>query len=443
MSVNNQDQTRMGGTPMMPGQGTRGIAPDGENVARGQYGLASSVPNPAGHPGHSDTGESAAGTSTGLPATNSTIPSSTAAAGNLNGAQPMDWEPGDAPILHQLNSLAQILKRQQQEHHQLVAEVIRMREKQEYPVPVLTEVDTLFPEASVNPVFTTDTVQDQLKNVLKHRFPPNCNFPDHPQEYDDWAYALINEFKLISDVELAGHPLPEPLKLQLAARTLPSAKSRDWIAELQRKDQAKQTFKEYLIYFRHLWGQQVPNADLKWEWQDLRQTGSVKEFIRVVKEKAAHFVPRPSADQVYERILGGLKERVRDEMRRTPIAQVPDFRRNPDNWEAWVISLDTTSYRASRPKRPAGRFNNMGEDADSQVVEDLSASSAGTDSDTGSTEDEDDEMSDGQLNAMRNSKGRFKRSNRKTKKTDKATKPKKKMDGKKLDLSRIKCFGCN
>jgi hypothetical protein len=173
----------------------------------------------------------------------------------------------------------------------------------------------------------------------------------------------------------------------------------------------------------------------------LRQTGSVKEFISVVKEKAAHIVPRPSADQVYERILGGLKERVRDEMRRTPIAQVPDFRKTPDNWKVWVISLDTTSYRASRPKRPAGRFNNMSEDADSQLVEDSSASSAGTDSDTESTGDED-EMSDGQLNAMRDGKGRFKRSFRRTKKTDKPTKLKKKKDGKKLDLSRIQCFGC-
>src|ERR1700722_19014721 len=170
MSANNQDQPRMSGTPRMPGQGTRRIAPDGDNVAGGQYGLTPLVSNPAELPDQRELGISAAGTPQGLSAAdsttrnipqdqNSTPPSSAAAAGNFTGAQPMDWEPGDTSVLHQLANITQTmelfkrtLQEQQQEHHQLVTEMTRMREKQEYPVPVLTEMDTLFPEASVNPV---------------------------------------------------------------------------------------------------------------------------------------------------------------------------------------------------------------------------------------------------------------------------------------------------
>jgi hypothetical protein len=210
----------------------------------------------------------------------------------------MDWQPGASYSMRELQMLVQNmhqetqynmkaiqgslqdslnmqhkehkdnLNMQHKEHEELVKQVTLLREAQEHPLKVSNEADSLFLGASPNPVFTTVHVQDKVRNILRYRTPPNCMYSGIPQEFDSWAHAMINENKMIELTELQGQSLPEPLKLQLAARALPAGKSGDWIDESQREDQPKKTFREFLLYFRQLWGQARSNADLLWEWQD-------------------------------------------------------------------------------------------------------------------------------------------------------------------------------
>jgi hypothetical protein len=201
--------------------------------------------------------------------------------------------------------------------------------------------------------------RDSYVKVDHHTFNRQYQVPEKfsgkPAEYDNWCTQVHRYVQAEQRYfQRAWAPIDE---IAFAGSRLNSENQAQWITEEERTRERHPgsiacTLEAFLRHFQGRIGNLKTEDEKVQDYLKIRQTTSVKQFIRDIQLAASKLKPPPAEYGLRQQIILGLKPHVSKYLRTTPRSQIPTAY---EEFLAWITGIDDSEY-AAHAARKRGRL---------------------------------------------------------------------------------------